>query len=242
MSNRGRMAFVLGVLGLTLAYLVVEARYITHFPLGADEFLDMYVLRMFRGGLPYRDFTPPKTVLAYYLELPVFAAVADPWRAMLAVKLEHAILAAATMFGAALVLGRRLPAAALLGALAMLVTMSNFLERSAELHVDQIAAVFGFLSLLALIERRSMLAGLFAAGAFLSTQKGIYFVLAGQAGLLAELVRVRTARMRATWLRFTASSAAILAAYLAFWSLFESPQTVIRAFFWTGASSRSPQQ
>ena len=231
MSNRTRMAFVFGVLGITLTYLLVETRYITHFPLGADEFLDMYVLQMFRGGLPYRDFTPPKTVLAFYLDLPVFAAVGDPWRAMLAVKLEHAILAAATMFGGALVLGRRLPTAAVLGALAMLVTMSTFLERSAELHVDQIAAVFGFLSLLALIERRPMLAGLFAAGAFLSTQKGVYFVLAGQAGLLAELGRVRTARMRATWLRFTFSSAAILAAYLAFWSLFASPRTVIRDVF-----------
>jgi hypothetical protein len=231
MKDRQRIAFALGTLGLVLAYLAVETRYILHIPFGVDEFAGAYILRMFRGAVPYRDFTPPKTVLGFYLQLPVFAAVADPWRAMLAVKFEHAILAASVMFGAALLLGRRLPAAPVLGALAMLMTLSPFLEQGAELRVDSTAAAFGFISLLALIERRPALAGIFAAGAFLCTQKGVYFVLASQAGLLADLARARTPRARSAWLRFTVSSGATLAAYLACWSVVASPGTVLRGIF-----------
>jgi uncharacterized membrane protein len=226
-----RLVYALTALCLSLFYLAIEWLYIHRLPLGMDEFGGAYILRHLRTALPYRDFPPGKTVLAFYLELPAFLVTPDAWPAMLAVKVEVALIMAAALFVSALILSRHLPAVAVLGSLAMLVSMSTFLERSAELRVDPLAAVFGLASLLALIERRPALAGVFAACAFCCTQKGIYLVLAAQAALLADVARTRSRLAVRTWLRFTVASTAVLVAYLAFWSALASPHVVLEQTF-----------
>ncbi|HXG58327.1 MAG TPA: hypothetical protein VNL91_04850 [Thermoanaerobaculia bacterium] len=221
-----RRAAIVASAVLLALYLIIELAYIQRLPLVMDEFLGAHTLEQFANALPYRDFKPPKTVLAFYAQLPARLAVGDAWNALLAVKREIAVLFAVVLGVAILRLGRRFETRGVVASLALLVTMSTFLERSSELRTDPLAAMAGLLTLLALMERRWLVGGTLAAIAFLCTQKGIYVIASAEAALLILWLRRREGSR--AWLRFNASAAALVILYVAFWSMFASPADVLR--------------
>jgi hypothetical protein len=170
-------------------YLVIELAYIYRQPFAHDEFAGAYAVRQFLTGLPYRDFRPYKTVLGYYLQLPVLALslalTSDPWTGMQLVKTEMAVLNTAAFLLAALALARHFRKTAVFGGLVMLVCMSTVLEQSSVLRVDMLTALFGLASLLWLMNKSFALAGLACAVSFLVSQKGVYYFLAANAALAA---------------------------------------------------------
>ncbi|MCU1245491.1 MAG: hypothetical protein JWN02_1401, partial [Acidobacteria bacterium] len=86
--------------GLTLIwglYAAIEALYIPRMRLVMDELEGAYNVARYASQLPYRDFDPYKTVLGYYVQLPVLMTAGDVWSAMLAVKFEMAALVIVTM-------------------------------------------------------------------------------------------------------------------------------------------------
>lgn len=217
-SVSGRRRFVPLVLLAASVYLCLAATYAVRLQRNMDEFGTARVALSLLEKVPYRDFCPPKTLLAYYIQLPMLVALDDGWDALTAARLQMVLLWTAALVAAAFALRGIVSERSLAAALLMLGVMSNFVERSFELRADGVSAIFGLISLLCLLRARPALAGLFAALSFLATQKGIFFVAAGACALGAVLVRDRTlASLKAT-LAYSACSAAAAAGYLAFWA------------------------
>lgn len=217
---------------LWIAYFVIEFFYITNLPLIMDEFQGAHEVLKFRNGLPYLDFLPYKTVLGYYLQLPVLAVVADPWMALLAVKAEMALLTAAIMFWVGLRLRETYSDGAILMGTALLVSMSTFLERSAELRVDMLTALVGLVAFVLLGRRRFFVSGLICALSFLVSQKGIYYLAASLVALVSAGLLRRDARLTLrSAFSFCGGAAASIFAYLALWSIVASPRAVMSSVF-----------
>ena len=231
-----RRRFILWLSLVWACYVTIQALYITHMPMVMDEFEGAHSLHRFASGLPYRDFDPYKTVLGYYLQLPVLEAPHDLWRGMLAVKFEMATAVLLTFLAVTVSLRRRFEGGPLLLSTAMLVIMSDFAERSADLRVDTLTALAGVAAFVALIQRRAGMAGAITALSFLISQKGVIYLLASGVVLAADFVVTedRRASLRRGF-AFGATFAAVLLSYLAIWSMVSSPQTVISAVFGTAA-------
>jgi hypothetical protein len=212
--------FVVALTLLLAGYLALETIYVLRLPLVMDELQGATEVERLRDALPYRDFPPYKTVLGYYLQLPVLLAAPGWWSGLLLVKLEMALAVAVTLAWAAVRLARRLRGGAVLLALAVLLSTSSFLERSAELRVDMPTALAGLVSLVLLFEggRRGVgWAGAWAALAVLISQKGAFYPLAGGAALGFDALLRRDREGLAAGFRFALAGLAVGAAYLAFW-------------------------
>jgi hypothetical protein len=219
------------VLILCGSYLSLQVCYIARLPLVMDEFANAGHIYRLAQGVPYRDYTPYKSVLGYYLLLPALLAVESSWTALLAVKLEIACLTALALAVAALRLRRHFAPAALLGSLLLLCTQSTFLERSSELRTDMLAALFGLVSLVAYLERRSLLAGVMAGVAVLVTQKAAYFVIALGGALVFQALYCRSRQQLRELLQAGAAAALALVGYVGVWCAVGSPQLVWRSLF-----------
>lgn len=210
----------------------LELAYVLRLPLLMDEFQGAFSVAQLGDGLPYRDFQPYKTVLGYYLQLPALGLGGYLWLGLLAVKIQMAVMSAIAMAMAALSLTKRFRREAISLALLMLAVMSTFLERSAELRVDMLTGWAGLASLLLLLDRRAFWAGALAGIAFLISQKGAYYILAGEAAMAtAWLLEARSAE----WVRrgglFAAGVAVVVAPYVLAWSLVSSFDSVLHAVF-----------
>jgi hypothetical protein len=224
--------FALFVLLTCLAYLALEAMYVTRLPLVMDEFQGASSVAQFGDGMPYRDFRPYKTVVGYYVQLPALLLGAYPWFNLLSVKFEMAILSAIAMAFAAFSLAKHFRKEAICFALVVLAVMSTFVERSAELRVDMLTSWAGLGSLLLLLDRRGFSAGALAGLSFLISQKGIYYILAGEVAILALWLlkdRVRETGWRVA--AFAVAATVVLVSYVLVWSLFSSVSSVLTAMF-----------
>jgi hypothetical protein len=213
-------------------YAAAEALFIPRMRLVMDELEGAYNVARYASQLPYRDFDPYKTVLGYYLQLPVLMSIGDVWNAMLAVKFEMAGVVIVTMFGVTVALRRHFRSEALLLASAMLGFMSDFFLRSADLRVDMLTALAGLVSFVMLLRRRPWWAGALCAVSALISQKAAYYAIASGAALLADILAERERRQAVRrMLAFGSSYAATLIAYLLFWSAIASPRIVFRTVF-----------
>jgi hypothetical protein len=185
------------LVGLTLLFLAIESFYAVHRPLSIDEFNGAGSVAQVGDGVPYRDFEPYKPVLGYYIQLGLMRLTTDTWNGFLAIRLGMAFLSGAVLFLGAVWLRRLFRPAAVCLAYALLVVMTSLVEWGIEIRVDMLTALFGFVSLLLLLDRRTALAGLVAGLGFLISQKGTMHALAGGAGLLGCLMVQRDRR----WLR-----------------------------------------
>lgn len=209
------------------AYLLIEALYIHTLPLVMDEFATASHIHRLTTQVPYRDYAPYKTILGYALLAPPLAALVDPWQAMLAVKLEVALLTALALFAVTLRLSKRWDLASALLALLALCAHSTFLERSAALRVDMLTSAFGLLSFALLLERRWLLSALLAGISVLVSQKGVYFVAAG---VFASAGWGGGVSKRLTFtLRYLLAALLPLAAYLGSFALLASWRAVYGA-------------
>jgi hypothetical protein len=204
---------------LCTAYLGIEISYIVRLPLVMDEFGTARSIWEAAEKVPYRDYAPPKTVLGYYFLAPLLRSIDAVWPSLIAVKVQIAVsfaLALFVAFGFWPREGGRSAASIL--ALLVLVPMSTFLERSAELRVDPLMAVCALLAAWALARRRVVAAGVIAGVALLVTQKSVYIVVAAGFGLVVATW------MHAGWrpamfaiVRYGGAVAAVLASYIAVW-------------------------
>lgn len=192
-----------------------------------DEYVGAAVVWDLRTQLPHRDLALGKTVLAYYLQLPVLSLFADAWEALLAVKLEMAALTAATLAYCSFALARCFQRRSVVLGLALLVTMSTFFERAAEFRSDMPTALAGLVALVCLLQGRPALAGLWCGVSLMMSQKGAYYVLASEAALLAVVFSIRSRRQIAALARFNAAAAGAFAAYLLFWIAIAPPRAVL---------------
>ena len=224
-------SFDLWLLAILAFYVAVSVAYVFLFPRVMDEFATASSALDAVQQVPYRDYCPPKTVLGYYELAPLLLLIDDSWTAVTAVKLELVLLVAVALFITGRILRRFAGERAVLASLALLVVMSTFLERSMELRTDMPCALLGLASLLLLMTRRTLLAGVVCGLTFLTTQKGIYFVAAAEVALASIWIRDRTWPAFREWLLLNAGGAATAAAYIALWSIVASPAAIVRCFY-----------
>jgi hypothetical protein len=240
-----RSRFGVALLAICLLYGAIEAVYVLRLPLVMDEFQSASAIRDLAHGIPYRDFTPYKNVLGHYLQLPALLIARTPWSALMLVKLQALGVNVLALAFAALLLRRHFRPSAVLSGLALTIVMSSFLERSAELRVDMLTAWPGLFSLLLLLHRRWLGAGILAGISFLVSQKGVYFCVAGAIATLPHAAA--GAAVDPPWkpkkrldpgpsLRFVIGALTPIAAYVVVWGMASSLETVYAAVF--GAPQR----
>lgn len=226
----GSWAFATGVIVLVAAYLIVVVVYALRLPLVMDEFNFATVVHQLKTQLPYRDYSPVKTVLGFYTQLPMLYVTSDPWTGLILIKIEMAVIAAIGVALAAFLLARDFRQRAVLCGLALLFAMSTFLERSAALRVDMLTALFGLLSFIFLLRGWSFFAGVLCTLSFLMSQKGAYYVLAGDAAVVVWVL-VHGRKAFRDFLLFNGAMLLALFAYVAFWSCFAPPLKVWKDTF-----------
>ncbi len=223
---------VLIAAGLSLLYLLIQALYLWRLPLVMDEFDGANEAYQLLDLTPYKDYRPYKTVLGYYIQLPPLLLTGDPWTGLMLSKFWLALINAAAIFASTLALTSIFsPPAALVGQL-LLISVTTFLERSSEIRVDMLTAWFGLASFLLLLKRRWSIAGLLAGASFLVSQKGIYYVVAGNAA--AGIFWLIESRDRATFfnlIKMNLAVVAVIAVYIAFWGIVSTPSSVFSATF-----------
>jgi hypothetical protein len=198
---------------LCLAYFALNTVYLRTMPLIMDEFSGANTVFQFSRGIPYVDFTPYKTILGYYIQLPALMLPGDIWSKLMYVKWEMVLLNGAALFAAAHMLSRHFKRPAILLAALMFLTMSNFLEHGAALRVDMMTAWFGLFSLLFLLRGRMIVSGLLLAASFLTSQKGVYYVAATILAMgLSQLVPRERPRFK-QWLQLGFAAAIPVALY-----------------------------
>lgn len=219
---------------LCLLFMTVQVLYILRRPLVMDEFQNAFTAHRFAEQVPYRDFVPYKTVLGYYLQLPMLQVVEGVWRPLLAVKMQMALMTAVVLGWVAVRLRRHFDPRAILIGLGLLLAMSTFLERSGALRLDMVTALAGLVGLTLMLDRRFALAGIATAVSFLLSQKGVYYVVAANFALgTAWLLTERSRRAFREALVFNLAALATLVSYLGFWALTTSLDSVVQATFFS---------
>lgn len=220
------------VAGLCLLYAGIAASYALALPMIMDEFQGAYDVLRLAGGVPYLDVVPYKTVLGYYVQLLPIALSDDPWNRLILARLAMVLLNTVLLYALAIRLSRHVGRAAVLAALAMLVTMSTFLEHAGAVRVDMMTGWCGLFALLFLLGRRPLAAGILAGVSFLVSQKGVYYIVSG--GLALGLHWVLGARDRAglvAVLRFSLAAIAPIALYVAVFGLLAGFHAVVHRIF-----------
>ncbi len=179
----GDRGFAWAIALCTLFYLVLQIVYGLRMPLADDEFAGAKAAFRVTEQLPYRDYSPYKTVLGYYIQSLPLRLTDGLWAGILLIRVEMAVINALVLAFAAFRLKRHFRGSAVAFAFGLLVVMSTFVERSWVLRVDMLGSLFGLLSLVFLLERRAGVAGVIAGLGFLVSQKNVYFILAGGAAL-----------------------------------------------------------
>ena len=224
-----RSLFRLMVLLLCVGYVAIELLYVQRTDFSHDEMQGALTLHRLLSELPYRDFNPYKTVLGYYIQLPSLLISGDPWTGLLLVRLQMVLVNATVMVAAALLLARHYRHEAVLFALLLLITMSTFLERSYEIRVDMLTAVFGLIGLLLLVRERFAWAGIVCALSFFVSQKGIYFLIASNAALLAAWLSARDARSLFAGVWFNVSALLVALIYYGSWMAVAAESNLVSA-------------
>ncbi len=206
------------------AYCLAKLLFLAAFSWNARFVMDELGLASFftrwKPSELYAAVDPIKTVLHQcFYQLAVLVAD-DSVELMRIARLETLVLAVAVAWGV-FALARRLgrTRAEALFAVCLLLSFSTYLERVFRVRSETLAVLFGVVALwLALGARRrrwaALAAGLATGGAFLTTQKAVYFVVALGLAYLVEAGLERPRRRGLVLaLLFAAGNLAALAAY-----------------------------
>lgn len=245
-----RRYFIFVVLGLCGLYLLGEFLLNTYLMISVDEFWFAHRIYQYKFGLPYRDFAPYKTVSGYYLLLlPLLFSHGIP-QALISIKNVLALLNTAVLFIASLWLSRFFSRSAILISLALLILSETFLTYSTQIRVDLLSYWLGLFSLLFLLEKRPVFAGLMLGLAFTFSQKVIWYAAASNAALLFDVYyhelenkkfgsRSKISLLDTSWLHklcknlflFNATFFLPIALYILCWSITADSKTVLNSLF-----------
>ncbi len=214
------------------AYFVMQVVYIERVPLIMDEFDGAYDVFRLRDEVPYRDHSPYKTVLGYYIQLLPLLAGKSTWQGLINVKITMALINALCVLVSVFLLARIWSRAAIVLALPLWLFMSEWLERSSDLRVDAMTGLAGLFSLVALLRERLFLCGVFAGLAFLISQKAIYFGVSAIVGICALSFLEGSWRTSLREIRrFALGGAVVLLPYFVSFTLLGTAETTMRSTF-----------
>jgi hypothetical protein len=182
---------------LLSAFVAIKVGFVLIFALRGrwvmDEFITASMPLLIPEGF-YRAVDPVKTILYVYVFGAARAAATDAMGVMTATRLAGFLLAAGTAAAVyRIVLSIRRSRIEALLAVAVLLSFSNFAERSFRVRSDTVAVFFEMAAVWALTRREAgrreaILAGLSCGLAFVSTQKAVYGLLAAGLAIASGLV------------------------------------------------------
>ncbi|HEX4045361.1 MAG TPA: hypothetical protein VHZ76_06835 [Gammaproteobacteria bacterium] len=230
--------FSIGLLLLCLSYLAFELFFNAYAIISVDEFWFAHRAYQYRTGLPYHDFAPYKTVLGYYLLLiPMLFAKIDILSMLITMKNTIAACNILILASGAIWLKRFFAPTAILVSLTLLLASDIVLFYSTNIRVDLFGYWFGFFSLLCLLQKRYLLAGVLLGLGFCTTQKAIWYLFASNCALAAQWLLITRDR-NTFWntVYFNLSAATVILLYLIGWSLATNWQTVIDSVFFEASA------
>ncbi|MFI4917962.1 MAG: hypothetical protein ACHP65_00235 [Legionellales bacterium] len=229
-SNRSYY-WLLGMVCLT--YLVLQWCLISYGLFSKDDFWLAYHLSAYKSGLPYRDFTPYKSVLGYYvflLPMVVFHGVITP---LLFTKAWIALLNASFLFGAAVVSKKYFSKAAILTTLVILIFTPTFFAYSAEIRVDLLAYWLCLISVLLVFDKKHLVAGILLGLGFLICQKAVFYFIASNLGFVGLFVLSnRSLKMLKNVVYFNMGVFLTVFFYVVFWSCYSNMSVVLKSLFY----------
>lgn len=232
MLTRKHRHFTFLLIVLCLLYLGFAFFINAYTMLPVDDFWFSHRIYQFKTELPYRDFAPYKTVLGYYVLLIPMLLSHGLFNTLIATKHFIALINASVILIAALWLERYFTRKSILISLSLVLFSDIFLFYSTNIRVDLIGYWLGFFSLLFLLENRLIFAGILLGFAFAATQKVIWYLFASNCALGAMWYASthKWQDMRQI-LKFNASVASVIFAYLIVWARVSDWPTVINSVF-----------
>lgn len=190
MNNLSRVSrnSVLAMFLFCLAYIGFQLVYINHVAITVDEFWFAHRIYQFKSHLPYRDFSPYKTVLGYYLLLLPMLSGHGLMQPLLYMKNTLALLNGVLFFITSFWLTRFFSKSAVLTSLILIICSEFFLAYSADIRVDLLAYWFCLFSVLFLYENKYALAGMALGIGFLVSQKVLWYIFASDCVLLVSFM------------------------------------------------------
>lgn len=230
-TNKDKL-FFLSVMSILFFYLLYQYFFIPFSALSADEFVFARHIYDYTHRLPYRDFSPYKTVLGYYLlSIPLYFS-----HGLLAplfyIKAEIALINGFFLTLIVLVSRSFFSRIALILTISLILANHLFLIYSTDLRVDMLTAWFGLMGPLLIIQKRFKTAGWITAIAFLVSQKALWYWAAINGALcLCSLLKLHPI---ATWrnlIYFNLYALLGVMIYTVFWIGLSDPATVLQSMF-----------
>ncbi len=228
-----KSSFLGGVLFLCVLYSLFEFFVIPKEALTADEFVFARHIYEYTYHIPYRDFSPYKSVLGYYLlSIPMFFShtLLEP---IFSIKKEiiliNAICIVLTGYWAEKIFNRRAVALSLLA-----ITFNQiFIIYASDLRVDMLTSWLCLFAILAVLDQKIQWSGLLISVAFLISQKAIWYWVAINGGLLCcELFCVSTVSYWRLSIKFNAFVLLPMGIYIAVWSWITHPDVIWHNLFY----------
>lgn len=232
LTNQHKNAFLIMLFILCASYFAFELFFNSHTMITVDEFWFAHRAYEYKSGLPYRDFSPYKTVLGYYFLLLPMLISHTIFNTLITTKNIIALANAGILLFAADRLTRYFSTSAVIISVALLITSQTFLTYSTNIRVDLFAYWFCLFSFLYLLDRRFIIAGLLLGFAFITSQKAIWYVFATNVTL--SVYWLTTERTRTCFFNMVKCNLALIyvvAVYILIWSNVASFHTVTTNLF-----------
>lgn len=218
---------------ICFTYLAMQIVYIRYAIFSMDDLWLAYHTFQYKTGLPYRDFAPYKSVLGYYLCLPLMSFFHGVLTPLLYTKAWLVLLNTFFLVGTSLWMRKFFSPKAIITSLVLIISMPVFLTFSSEIRVDLLAYWLCLISVLCFFEKKYFLAGLCIGIGFLISQKAIWYFIATNGGLAGYwLMTERTKKMIKNIVLFNVGTFLMLLLYIIFWSYYSSLSTVLRSLFY----------
>lgn len=224
--------FLLALTSICLLYFFIEFFYISYAMLTVDDlWLAAHTLQ-YKFQLPYRDFSPYKTVLGYYIFLIPLSLGVGNIEPLLYLKDFVALVNTIFLFVSALWLTKFFPKMAILISLGLIIFTQTFLISSTEIRVDLLNYWLCLAAILWIYENKYTLAGVCIGCAFLICQKAIIYIIAMDVALLICWVTIdRTKKNFYDILYFNIAFTIVILFYIIYWAHFSQFSIVIKSLF-----------
>ena len=224
-------AFPLLLVLLCCFYLAFQFYFNTHIMFNVDEFWYAHRALRYQTELPYRDFSPYKTVAGYYLLLIPQLFQASSWTSLITIKNSIALINVSCLIACTVWLKQSLNATCALASLALILSTETLLCYSTNIRVDLFGYWLGIGALLCLIDERNVLAGVLLGMGFAFTQKIVWYALASNTALVSWFLFHRNAHHFKTLLYYNGAFLTSVCLYLGMATAISNWHTVFNNVF-----------
>lgn len=223
--------FLYSLLLIAFSYFIIQCLFNPYGAISADEFVFARHIFDYTFQIPYRDFSPYKTVLGYYvLSIPMFFSH-DFLQPLFYIKDEIALINACFMLFTSFWLARIFNPVAITLTLLFILANQLFLVYGTDLRVDMLTCWFCLFSAISVLTHRMTLGGLLMGIAFLISQKALWYLMAVNGAMFFSWLIFSNYTWREV-IKFNAYFAVPIIVYVLFWSMVSSPTLVLHNLFY----------